>query len=263
MYACGRFKASVGAIALVVSGWAFSTCAVAVPLQVDPGFDLLQTEEGLFDFGGALGQQAFEGLPFVSFDFGTGNKPTGSADAIIRRLAPATVANTGDSTTIDIEMVALSLVSVNPIAGLVGGTAGGRLTTGNVTDLGSTMTITFTGLEDGSFDSALYFSFDFIDQTTGQVLLQGIEIAFQQAGAPWSSTPPAGAVLLEGINHLLAGPGDGSNDFFSGIARHTGPGHVHVTDQAQVPVPAPLVLMCAGLGLVALGARRARRASAC
>ncbi len=78
-------------------------------LNVESGFDLFMTtqttEVDLSGFGLGIvplqGDESFFGIP--------------GTDTIVERLAPAGVPNVGDSNTVPIELVALSLVSINPV----------------------------------------------------------------------------------------------------------------------------------------------------
>ena len=77
--------------------------------EVEAGFDLFMTtdttEVDLTGFGLGIvpltGEESFFGIPGV--------------DTIVERLDPAGVPNVGDSNTIPIELVALSLVSIDPV----------------------------------------------------------------------------------------------------------------------------------------------------
>lgn len=117
-------RVAANAVAVLALGlcWCASASAQA-PFQ--PGVDLFETLPGTsLDFGG--------GLPPIPPDFfGPGSEPfTGpiqlggnpapsnpdSHDTVIQRNGPAGVPNPGDTITIPIEMVELSLRSVQPIA---------------------------------------------------------------------------------------------------------------------------------------------------
>jgi len=94
--------------------------------KTQQGFNMFKTQSGTM-FAGAN----FKGVPLGNFDFGganTGstsgaptlrvsnvNQDTGTTDLIIKRLSEAVVPNTPGSATIPIELVALQLVSVEPI----------------------------------------------------------------------------------------------------------------------------------------------------
>src|SRR6266545_3412511 len=73
---------------------------------VAPGFDLFETLPGTSFLG-----NPFTGVPLGTFNFGTGPVSTGTTDTIVHRLAQASA----PSTTIPIEMVALHLMSANPV----------------------------------------------------------------------------------------------------------------------------------------------------
>lgn len=229
-----------------ITTMAMSTASFAVPFVIDPGFDLIHTNFAEFDFGGPLGPQEFEGVPFPLFDFtpfGGGVADTGNADTIVQRKDQATPSNS----TIDIEMVALSLRSVDPIAVFLGGSAGGHLVTDVSDNGGNTMTIGFNGSGDaGIFSSVLSMTIDFIDELTNTILLS-VSKTFTATGASWTMTPPPGAAVIPGIT---------SDDFYlSGLALHDAGDGTHTVEHAKVPGPATVLLT--GLGLLALyGAAR-------
>ncbi|MEW9919399.1 hypothetical protein AB2B41_07285 [Marimonas sp. MJW-29] len=98
------------------------------------------------------------------FDFndGKGCVATGNTDTIVERLDQASVPSTpGTSAPIDIEMVSLSLVSVDPLnlfgpSEFIGARILKDLTTGNYiygNDNGSTMDITFDDANGGTWTS--------------------------------------------------------------------------------------------------------------
>jgi len=129
--------------------------------KVAPGFDMFETQPGT-KFQG----DDFNGEPLGSFDFdGTNNgafstsangiQDTGTADTIVKRLEVASVPSTPDSDTIDIELVALQLVSVQPInlgAGLDFHYVTLQSIHGGPASLGM-MEITFDDANGGTFDS--------------------------------------------------------------------------------------------------------------
>jgi len=93
----------------VIIGAIGASTSPAWAMEVEAGFDLFMTtqttEVDLSGFGLGIvpleGDDTFFLLPGV--------------DTIVERLDPAGVPNVGDSNTIDIELVALSLVSIDPV----------------------------------------------------------------------------------------------------------------------------------------------------
>ena len=93
----------------VIIGAIGASTSPAWAMEVEAGFDLFMTtqttEVDLSGFGLGIvpleGDDTFFLLPGV--------------DTIVERLDPAGVPNVGDSNTIDIELVALSIVSIDPV----------------------------------------------------------------------------------------------------------------------------------------------------
>ncbi len=240
----GRLRASAFSILLIL-------CASSSQAnqQVLPGYDLFETEAGTYyDFEGyvGMGVMQFEGVPLGSFDFGSGPQPTGDADTIVRRLDTATVA----SATIDIEIVALSLVSTDPID--IGNGPEHILIDLNFDAGGSQMTINGLASEGdphGTFDSSLNFFFDVMGTTTGYI--GTIPTTITQTGTGWRHEANPGEPLLTGVNYLLNGLTD-DNDFWPTepvLEEHPGDG-VHVASAGEPVLPSISQL---GMGLLSLG----------
>jgi|GEM_PF-3950641 len=259
---------------------------------VAPGFDLLETAVGTsFDFDAHpdfamfnLGVQAFTGnvgrigagvCPYAQFDFGMGCQGgLGTTSAIIQRLEQAD----SPSETIDIQLVALSLQSVNPIdigagaeillANLVKDVTNDTFVTGN--DDGSDMTIDFNMAGDGgTFTSVLRFDFVVTGSVSG-ISVAVNDVVFGQGAVDWGRTPLSTMPLLPGKNFELAGAGDPSADFFPITGTkddpcivptpHLAMGHGHYTCGA-VSAPSVSGMMASGaVGLAAVyGVARRRR----
>ena len=107
--------ASAWLVSLVVTGCALLFAAPARASDIRAGFDLFQTEPGTGLFGvGTSPDIPFAGVPFLTFDFGgaVGVQDIGNTDTIVERKQDA--GPTGPS-TIPIELVALSLQSLDPV----------------------------------------------------------------------------------------------------------------------------------------------------
>lgn len=232
----------------------FSAVAGASTI-IQTGFDLFQTQSpgSSFDFLTVPNPQTvdFEGNPLGSFDFGGGAVSVGLTDTIVERLQIADLGSGSD--TIDIELVALSLVSTSPID--LGFGAGFEdlfisLNTSSPS-IQSTMTIfgTGEGSPHGTFDSILNFSFDVIGGVGG--FYTTIEKTFTSNGNDWQHAS-TGAPVIDGVNHLLDGSTENSDFWLDGIALHdAGDGQHSVS-----AVPEPGTALLVGAGLVGLGARR-------
>lgn len=201
---------------------------------VHTGWDLWTTEPTTtFDLAN------FIGVPLVSYDFGgtLGIRSTGSADTIIQRLDEAN----GASESIPIEMVALQLMSATPIDLGLGldfyyitlqSVRGGPSSSGR-------MTINFDaeGNPHGTFDSFFDVFFDIRLGALDGPIVASDTLLLSQNGALWSHEAPPGALLINGVNHELGGPGDTSEDFWPvGTIREVHPGRgIHVVRVTRVP----------------------------
>ena len=255
---CKRLAMAAGLVgSLTLSGTSY-----AVPFEVPAGFDLLFTDSATFDLGPS-GIQPFEGVPLGSFDFGGGPVNVGNTDTIVERLEdatrPANNAGPADENPIDIEIVALSLMSVDPVDfTFAGGNANEHVMTMNVTDLGSTMTIEFDGSgTGGNFSSALNFSVDIVGVDSGAALTQTFNLT--QGPDPWSMECPPGKIQIPGVNDDFCTGVDPVTGEIVAVSHHfpTDPGdHTVVPADTVIPAPTSLLLMLPGLGLLAAARRR-------
>jgi MYXO-CTERM domain-containing protein len=252
--------------------------------MIEPGFDLFRSTENT----------VFDGIPLVGVPLGTFNfgppigvRNVGDASTIVERQAAAAAPGPGPAPAIPIELVALQLMSQNPVdlnpdPGVVDehllfvtlqSERGGEASTGE-------MVITFNDDHSGpgphgTFTSFFDVFFDIrIDSLNGPIITSG-QLPLQSCAdeppptdecadrnVPWSHLPPDHARLITGVNFLLNGV-NRQGDFWPGAGLPGGefcedspefPRHDCVTPASKVPQPAALVLF--GLGLFALGRRR-------
>jgi len=218
---------------------------------------------------------AFVGVPLGSFNFGgtIGVQSTGTADTIVHRLAaagvPGPVPPPQTATPIPIEMVALHLMSVNPIG--PGGSflfitlqseRGGPASTG-------TMTIRFDlepsgpppdQPDHGNWGSLINVAFDVRQGFLGGPIIDSGVLPLTTPGFPpalaedWSHFPPLNSLEIDGVNRFLAGQGNRTQDFWPiGIVEESELRAIHIVQTARaVSEPSTLVLL--GFGLMVLAA---------
>jgi hypothetical protein len=217
----GLFVVSSFALAILLAGASHATNVV------EPGFDLFTTRTGTnFDFGGfaGLGFLELEGRPLGSFDFGSGPVLLPKTDTIVRRLQQATVA----SPTIDIEIIALQLRSVDPVDI---GNGPEHILIDLDSPISGQMTINGLGTEGdphGTFDSSLDFVFVVSGTISG--FLGPIPTSLSSSGTPWRHPPAPGEPVIAGVNFRLNGvnqltdfwllPGFFVNEVHPGVGVH-------------------------------------------
>ncbi len=234
--------------------------APAGAVVILPGWDLLETLPGTSFMG-----QPFQGVPIGTYDFGgtIGPKAVGTTDTIVQRLGTASVLLPPGADTIPIELVALNLVSVNPIdlgAGLnfyyvtLQSERGGPASPGQ-------MTVHVADANGGTFDSFFDVFFDIrLGALNGPIVFSD-HLPLVSQGTPWDRTPPPEAVVIDGVNHLLNGT-DQMGDFWPDIITEIHPGGlaIHRAGPAVIPEPAAIAIwtLLSGLGL-AVARWRVRR----
>lgn len=214
-------------------------------LFVDQGFDLWITDSMCFVPDPPLPQVQipFEGVPLGTFDFGSGPVGVGpDVDTIVERLDQATVPSApATANTIDIELVALQLVSIAPIDLGFGPELLFATLDPTTPSLGS-MDITFDDANGGTWDSSLTINYLLHGGAlNGPVRLAGQKV-LAAVGEDWKhnpGSPPLNVPEINGVNHLLNGV-DVSHDFHSLSAYHENPdGTYH---EVSSPAPSTVVL---------------------
>jgi hypothetical protein len=239
-------KANRFLLAIATSfGLVFAPSAGATTI-IDPGFDLFTTQNSRFNFETVPNPQSvdFEGAPLGCYDFGDGCVDVGLTDTIVKRIELADLS--GGSDTINIDLVALSLVSVAPIdLGFGAGFENLRITLNtNSPSLQSTMTIfdTGEGQPHGTFDSVLNFSYDVTGSVGG--FYATIEETFNSEGNEWQHATndddflPSGLVVYTStFDNLLS------------------------VSAVMAPIPEPSGVLLFSVGMLVVGRALRRRAA--
>ena len=208
---------------------------------VAQGWDLFNTQPGT-NFMGV----GFEGVPLGTFDFGPpiGPQATGDTDTIVERLGDAIVGGPGQTDTIDIEIVALQLVSVAPVD-FGAGLGFHYVTLQPATPSTGTMDITFDDQAGGTFSSDFEVFVDIrIGALNGPILLS-TSLVMTSSGNTWERTSPPCSVEIEDVNLHLKGDGTTDQDFWPvGPIQHDASGAAkHIV---QPPEPTTVLLLLAG-----------------
>jgi len=193
---------------------------------------------------------AFEGVPLDFFNFGAGLVDVGLTDTIVERTEAADLSSGSD--TINIELVALSLISVNMVDLGFGAGFEDIFITLNTSSPSTQSTMTILdggeGSPHGTFSSELNFSFDVIGSVAG--FYTTIEKTFTSTGNIWQHAP-TGPVVINGVNHLLDGGTENQDFWLDGLALHDTGGGQH----GVRAVPEPGTALLIALGLAGLAAR--------
>ncbi len=232
-----RVPATHSLLAAMILAITFGAGNLASATTIDPGFDLFHTVTPgtSFDFGFPIGVVELEGNPI-----GPGN-----ADTIIQRLQGTGPFNQGETRTIDIELVALSLQSVAPVP--IGPQllhvdviAGSQL--GLPAALGQ-MTFDHTNLVFGDYDYAIPIVFEvtITDLLNPTSVVSTLEPTSYSGSGVWNFTVETGVV------------------FFPNNPSTSLNGLLHSLEAAQVQIPEPATLTLFGLGLAGLGFARRRK----
>ena len=198
--------------ALVVTGLAFPLTSSA-QLTVQSGYELFQTQASGTSFPG-LG--SLMGVPLGTFNFGSGPVNTGDTDTIIQRLTTATVANAGDSTTVNLKVNALQLETTAQVNFMNLGLNNYFITLDPNTASTGSMTLTFGGPGGGTFSSSLDLTLDIHSGALNGPVVDTETLMLQNNNEVWGRTPPPGSVLINGVDYLLNGT-DTSADFWPGL----------------------------------------------
>jgi hypothetical protein len=255
----------------LLSGLAMGLACYAAPrgsraatVEVHSGYDLFQTIPSGTSFPG-LGN--LKGVPYGTFDFGSGAVFTGTTDTIVHRLDDAIATAPPfpvTAPTIRLLMVGLQLETVIPVNFAGNGLDNYFVTLQSARPQGGTastgtMDITFASAAGGTFNSSLDVFFDIHKGSLSGAIVASSDTVLTTTGSPWGRIPPPGAMLIPGVNFLLNGT-DTSQDFWPAGGLHTGPHEVGpALRQPPVPEPGTWILYLTAGAIVPAYARFHRR----
>src|SRR5262245_10977966 len=179
-------------------------------LTVKQGYNLFSADKGT-TFP-ALGELV--GVPFNGFNFSTGLVPVGDADTIVHRLSDVTVPAVGDTGTTRLEMLALQLRTAAPVdfagLGLDGYFVTIQSARGGPATFGS-LYIQFLSLGGGVTSSFFDVFFDIRKGALDGPIVFSDSLNLTNQGTAWGRDPPAGAIVIQGVNYLLNGQTNGAD----------------------------------------------------
>ncbi len=250
----GNHAALLIAILAVVSA---SAC-YAAPIVVPGGFELETSPNVILNtlYGPHMAYNATP-IPLGTYDFGTGSGPVnvGSTSVIFARLNTFTLPMIGSTASVPVLLLAFSdrTNDVVPYSGFGSGATGSGHVTASVssgyTPLGL-QTITRTSDTGGTFTLTYKNEIAFTAED-GTLLSTSPVLSVTSANGTWQTTPPAGSVVIPGVNDY--------NFFFTNITLQNSIGNALVlTSAAAVPEPGSAVYLMFGVLPLAALYRRTR-----
>jgi hypothetical protein len=240
-------------IVLIIGVITLGSSASYADWTVHEGWDLFVTVNGT-QFNG----EPFLGEPLGTFNFGgsIGTKTLNEdIDTIMHRTEAATVTETpGNSDTIEIELVALQLKSVNQFNwGAGNGYHYITLDTGQSST--GTMDITFDDAAGGTFDSFFTVYYDIrYGAVDGTIISFGNHL-MEANSVPWGRVSPDEDYEIQDVNYLLDGSTTNEDFWPDGEIIHIPPTG---TDKHNVSAPEPATMSLLAIGGLALIRRRKR-----